>query len=283
MTMLARCHLLFLFEAMTQCAREIFSKKRQSCAEAGNALRARSTPIPHPQKEKHMSKSIPIKGTEHTALPGARAIGPTDPHQPIEVSVVLKHLQPLPALGDEGKSFTHADFAKTHGADPSHVEKIRQFAREYNLQLLELGDESLRRTVTLAGTAGAMEKAFSVELTEFDHPDRTYRVRTGAIQMPEQYASFVFGIFGLDDRPVAHPHFRYRGASGAFGARAQNTSYTPAQVAKLYGFPQDANGNGQKIGIIELGGGYRMADGRESIESLGSPPLSIKSYTLIPT
>src|SRR5258708_5416134 len=270
MTMLARCHLLFLFEAMTQCAREIFSKKRQSCAEAGNALRAGSTPIPHPQKEKHMSKSIPIKGTEHTALPGARAIGPTDPHQPIVVSVVLKHLQPLPALGDEGKSFTHADFAKTHGADPSHVEKIRQFAREYNLQMLERGDEVLRRTVTLAGTAGAMEKAFSVELTEFDHPDGTYRGHTGAIQMPEQYASFVFGIFGLDDRPVAHPHFRYRGARHVYDTRAANISYTPLEVAKYYGFPKDTDGNGQTIGIIALGGGYRSADIREYFQRLGN-------------
>ncbi|MGA8671006.1 MAG: S53 family peptidase [Terracidiphilus sp.] len=225
-------------------------------------------------------KSIPIKGTEHTALPGTRPIGPTDPHQQIEVSVVLKHRQALPPAGDDAKHFSHGDFAKAHGADPAHVDKIRQFAHENNLQILESGDEVLRRTVTLSGTAGAMEKAFSVELTEFEHPDGTYRGHTSAIQMPEQYASFVSGVFGLDDRAVARPHIRYQSASGAFGARAQNTSYTPAQVAKLYGFPQDANGSGQKIGIIELGGGYRMADTREYVESLGLPPLCIKSVTV---
>ena len=225
-------------------------------------------------------KSIPIKGTEHTALPGTRPIGPTDPHQQIEVSVVLKHRQALPPAGDDAKHFSHGDFAKAHGADPAHVDKIRQFAHENNLQILESGDEVLRRTVTLSGTAGAMEKAFSVELTEFEHPDGTYRGHTSAIQMPEQYASFVSGVFGLDDRAVARPHIRYQSARGAFGARAQNTSYTPAQVAKLYGFPQDANGSGQKIGIIELGGGYRMADTREYVESLGLPPLCIKSVTV---
>src|SRR5258708_7080887 len=228
-------------------------------------------------------KSIPIKGTEHTALPGARPIGPADPHQLIEVSVVLKHRQTLPPAGEDANHFNHSDFAKAHGADPANVDKIRQFARENNLQILESGDEVLRRTITLSGTAGAMEKAFSVELTEFEHPDGTYRGHTGAIQMPEQYALFVSGVFGLDDRPVAKPHFRYQSASRAFGTRAQNTSYTPAQVAKLYGFPQDANGSGQKIGIIELGGGYRMADVREYSASLGLPPPFIQSVTLIPT
>ena len=39
------------------------------------------------------SKRIPLAGTEHMAPPGARAIGPTDPHQLIEVSVILKHRQ----------------------------------------------------------------------------------------------------------------------------------------------------------------------------------------------
>jgi kumamolisin len=188
------------------------------------------------------SKKISLQGTEHTVLPGARAIGPTDPHQLIEISLVLKHRQSLPKPENEGKLINHTDFAANYGADPAQVDKIRQFARECNLQMLENGDEVRRRTVTLAGTASAMEKAFSLDLNEYEHDEGSYRGHTGPIQMPEEYASFVSGVFGLDNRPVANPHFRYRGASRAFGARASSISYTPAQVAKLYAFPADAKG-----------------------------------------
>jgi kumamolisin len=226
------------------------------------------------------SKRISLQGTEHAALPGARAIGPTDPHQLIEVSLVLKHRQTLPAPENEGKLISHTDFAKSYGADPAQVDKIRHFAREHNLHMLERGDEVLRRTITLAGTAAAMEKAFSVELNEFEHEDGSYRGHTGAIQMPEEYASVVSGVFGLDNRPVAKPHFRYRAASRVFGARSSNTSYNPPQVAKLYGFPHDANGTGQTIGLIELGGGYRPSDIADYFKSLGIQAPAVKSISV---
>jgi kumamolisin len=226
------------------------------------------------------SKKIPLKGTEHASLPGANAIGPTDPHQLIEVSVILRRRQPLPMSGDERNILNHNDFSKMYGADPAHVDKIRQFARENNLQLLERGDEVLRRTATLVGTAGAIEKAFSVELTEFDHPDGSYRGHAGAIQMPEEYANLVQGIFGLDNRPVAQPHVRYRGTRNGFGSRSANITYSPAQVAKLYGFPREADGKGQTIGLIELGGGYRTADIREYFQLLGFQPPQVKCVSV---
>ena len=226
------------------------------------------------------SKKISLKGTENTLLQGARAISPTDPHQLIEISLILNRRHPLTSAESEGKILNHNDFAKTYGADPAHVDKIRQFAREYHLQMLERGDEVLRRTITLAGTAGAMEKAFSVELNEYEHDDGSYRGHTGAIQMPEEYAGFVSGVFGLDNRPVAKPHFRYRGANRTFGARASNTSYTPAQVAKLYAFPADVNGAGQTIGLIELGGGYRPSDIGDYFQGLGLQPPSVKSISV---
>jgi kumamolisin len=226
------------------------------------------------------SKRTSLKGTEHNLLPGARAIGPTDPHQLIEISVVLKHRQPLAMPEHESKILTHNEFAKAYGAEPAQVDKIRQFARENNLQVLERGDEALRRTVTLAGTAGAMEKAFSVDLIEYEHEDGSYRGHTGAIQMPEEYASFVSGVFGLDDRPVAKPHFRIRGANHTFGARASNVSHTPGQVAKLYAFPPNADGSGQTIGLIELGGGYRPTDITQYFQSLGLQPPTVKSISV---
>jgi kumamolisin len=226
------------------------------------------------------TKRIALRGTEHISIPGSRAIGPTDPHQLIEISVILQHRQPLREQESLSQHLSHDDFANAGGADPAHVDKIRQFAREHKLHVLERGDEVLRRTVTLAGTAAAMEKAFGVELTEYEYPDGSYRGHSGMIQMPEDCAACVTGVFGLDDRAVARPHFRYRSTSREFGTRSMNISYAPAQLARFYGFPQDASGHGQRIGLIELGGGYRISDVREYFQSHGMQAPCLKSVSV---
>lgn len=223
------------------------------------------------------AKKVHLAGTEHIPLSDARTIGPTDPHQLIEISVVLKHRQALPSTQQEGQFITHSDFARNYGAHPDDIEKIRQFAREYNLQVLERGDEALRRTVTLAGTAAAMEKAFGVELNEFEHAEGSYRGHTGPIQVPEDIAPIVSGVFGLDDRPVAHPHFRYRTAAGAFGQRAATTSFNPQEVGRLYNFPKSVDVSSQTIGLIELGGGFRPADIRNYFKQMNLTAPKVKA------
>jgi kumamolisin len=225
-------------------------------------------------------KKFSLKGTEQSALPGARAVGPTDPHQLIEISVILKNRKEIPEPEEQERFISHSELANNYGADPGNVDKIKQFARESNLQMLERGDEVLRRTVTLAGTAGAMEKAFSVELTENEYENGSYRGHTGGIQLPEEFSSIVTGVFGLDNRVAAQPHFRRRNTNRAFGARSTTIAYTPQKVAKLYNFPQDANGAGQTIGFIELGGGYRQSDLREYFQSLGLQTPAVKSISI---
>src|SRR5580698_275524 len=192
------------------------------------------------------SNRVTLKGSERAPLAGAHAVGATDPQQIIEVSLYLKRRAALPSVESRAKHLTHTEFAAQHGANPADLELIRQFAKENNLQLLERGDEIERRSVTLAGTAAAMEKAFSVELHDYEHPEGTYRGRTGSIQIPEEYADCIQGVFGLDDRSVAKPHFRLHSMQGAFGARTSNTSYSPTQVAQAYQFPQ-GNASNQTI------------------------------------
>jgi kumamolisin len=71
----------------------------------------------------------------------------------------------------------------------------------------------------------------------------------------------VEAILGLDNRPQARPHFRTRPPIGNVHRTraAAPVSYTPPQVAALYGYPSGA-GAGQCVGLIELGGGFRPAD-----------------------
>lgn len=62
--------------------------------------------------------------------------------------------------------------------------------------------------------------------------------------------------------PIARPYYHLH------TDRALPTSYTPLQLASYYNFPA-SSGSGQKIGIIELGGGYVLSDITTYLSSLG--------------
>ncbi len=76
-------------------------------------------------------------------------------------------------------------------------------------------------------------------------------------------------VLGLDDRPHVKPHFRRRGAGTLLPTAAKSVSYTPVEIAKLYEFPEDVDGTGQTIGILELGGGYHPSDLQKYFSSIG--------------
>ena len=212
-----------------------------------------------------------IAGSERKAVRGAQLIRNSHPDQTIEVSVRLrpksgaKFGELKSALENPGfKHMSRAGFEKVHGADPADLEAIRKFAAEFNLKVRETGTELARRTVMLAGTVSNLEKAFGVELKEYSHPKGNFRGRVGAIHVPAEYANIIQGVFGLDNRPQAEPHFRRAAETSGLKtskikAHVSAASYNPNQVAQLYDYPA-GDGTGQCIGLIELGGGFKLDD-----------------------
>jgi kumamolisin len=59
---------------------------------------------------------------------------------------------------------------------------------------------------------------------------------------------------------IKHRHFRHH---------TGGVSYTPKQLAGVYGFPKTHDGSGKKVAVIELGGAYNQADLDKYFESLG--------------
>jgi kumamolisin len=227
------------------------------------------------------SSKIALSGSERAPLSGATLVGPTDPNQIVEVSIVLKQRRELKLEHLQGRILSHDEFASTYGADPTHIERIRAFASANNLEVVEQGNEIGRRTVKVRGTVANLEKAFSVTLNDYDHPTKgRFRGRTGAIHLPTELADIVQAVLGLDNRPQARPHFRSRGAKGIAPAASVDISYSPVQVAQLYSFPTGVNGAGQTIGIIELGGGYKPADITNYFKSLGITAPSVTSVSV---
>ncbi|TMJ16478.1 MAG: peptidase S53 [Bacillati bacterium ANGP1] len=213
---------------------------------------------------------VPLPHSERATPPGTR-LGPVDPNERVEVTVRLRSrsrtglpsVQEMSArLPRDRQYLKREQFRDMHGADPQDLAKIRAFAVQHGLDVVA---ESLaQRSVALSGTAAAMSKAFGVELARYQDAGRAFRGRTGPLYVPAELAPIVEGVFGLDDRPQARPHFRRSRARGgavatAVGPRAAGAAFTPPQLAALYDFPS-GTGRGQCIGIIELGGGYRPGD-----------------------
>ena len=224
------------------------------------------------------SNKVALPGSERTLMSGATLIGPTDPNQMVQVSIVLKPRQAIKPVEFRGRVLRHDEFAANYGADPQQIQQVTAFALANNLTVIEISDAVARRTVMVQGTAADVQKAFSVTLNDHNYPEGSYRGRTGAIMLPAEIVEIVQGVFGLDNRPQAKPHFRFRGQTGVTGSAASSTpdiTYTPIQVAELYSFPTGVTGAGQTIGIIELGGGYQEADITNYFQSLGLTPPTV--------
>src|SRR5579862_2996439 len=95
---------------------------------------------------------IALPGSQRAPLPGAHVVGPTDPNQLVEVSVVLKQRRELRLNELQGRILSHDEFASAYGADPEHIERVRAFARANDLEVIPQDDEVARRTVKLRGT-----------------------------------------------------------------------------------------------------------------------------------
>ncbi|MDB4898358.1 MAG: peptidase, partial [Gemmatimonadetes bacterium] len=157
-------------------------------------------------------------------------------------------------------ALTREELAAAVAASPDDVRAVEAFAVAHGLTV---GRVSLaERSVHLHGTASAMRAAFGVQLERAEVGDRTFRQRSGAVQIPTDLAAIITGVFGLDDREQATPHFRLHAQSEAARARAAGASfngYLPSDLSAAYDFPE-ATGAKQCIALIELGGGYRTTD-----------------------
>ncbi len=226
-----------------------------------------------------------IPGSERHALEGARAVGPARPDERMEVTLRVRAKTPiahaLAATGATGDThparrqyLTREEYATSHGADAPDLAAVAAFAKAHGLAVVQ--SDAARRSVVLSGTTQGMNDAFGVNLQRFEHAGGSYRGRVGSVSVPGNLAGVVEGVFGLDDRPAADPHFqRYEPALGVRAIAAK--AFTPPALARLYDFPSGVDGAGQCIGIIELGGGYKPADLATYFGSLGLAVPTVKA------
>jgi kumamolisin len=209
---------------------------------------------------------VALRGSNRQPPPNARVVGSPNASDLIDITVILCRRAELPPYPER---VTREEFARRYGAHPSDVEVVEQFAEDNDLTVVEI--DLARRWVVLSGTIANMNEAFATQIRLFQFPDGVFRGRTGQLYVPSRLAESVLAILGLDERPQAKTRLR-RLIAGIGPLAADDTSYTPVAVANLYNFPTPADGSGQTVAIIELGGGYSSSDLTSYFDSLGITP-----------
>jgi kumamolisin len=241
------------------------------------------------------SEGFPIPGSERQVPPNAVLIGPCPADTQIEITIYLRSKDPgglqeySQQIAQPGSHsyLTPQQFAHKFGADLADVEAVTNFARTHQLHALshDLG----RRSVTLSGPVSRMTAAFGVNLQHYQFAGGIYRLREGHIRIPASFANIITAVFGLDNRPQARTHFRILTKEAAAARAVSPETYSPLQLANLYNFPSGFTGQGETIGIIELGGGYNQSDINNYFQQLGVNPapqvtaISVDGATNSPT
>jgi kumamolisin len=158
------------------------------------------------------------------------------PHEHIELTIWL-----------------HKEHGAT-GASHDQMSDVAAYCYRNHLSIVRRHEPS--RRLVVAGPARQIEHLFGTKVVHRVNGRFGYRTSTVPPQAPNGIQDFISGIFGIDNRPVAKPHFRRLGPSSP----PMRDKFSPVEVAKLYNFPPTNIGRQPKISMIELGGGFRMGD-----------------------
>jgi kumamolisin len=222
----------------------------------------------------------PIEGS-HKEISGYELSGELNPNEMIKVTLIIRRKSPVESALKAHNQLSRQKYKEQHGASEADLQRIEQFSHQNNFTIVSRDRAS--RSVILKGRIKDFERVFCVNLAQYYHSRNgsLYRGRTGEICMPSDLCEIVEGVFGLDNRPIAHPMFQIAKKEGKIVPLAQvSQSYTSNEIADIYGFPADATGKNQCIGIIELGGGYRAEDLEKYFQELSIDEPNVKAVSV---
>ena len=197
---------------------------------------------------------MPAFHASHRHAPAETRVADVDMQAEVQITIVLRPGVPHgPEIYAAGPGMSHAAYARKHSTRAAVMHDVRTFAESFGLHVMHA--DAGAHVVKLRGTYAQAIAAFPPEGIGIyaGASGKRFVARTGHLALPDNLAAEVVAVMGLDQRPVAKPHFRTASAA------ATPTSYTPAQVASIYQFPSGLTGAGQTIALIELGGGYQAA------------------------
>ncbi|MGZ4507223.1 MAG: S53 family peptidase [Blastococcus sp.] len=177
-----------------------------------------------------------------------------------------------PPIGDvPGSEPVDAMVTLRADIDDESLNRVIQFLEDHGLTVANTYRQS--RTLHVRGPAAGMQSAFSVRLARyFGESGDQFRGRSGPIYVPDDIAADVTAVLGLDDRKTARPWHAIAPRAGG------GAPLTPLQVAKAYKFPA-GDGQGQTVGVIELGGAFTQTHLDAYLAGLMVPGVAV---TVVP-
>ncbi len=206
-----------------------------------------------------------LPGSKRGKDPAATRARDVDPKEKIVVTIGLSGPK-LPGADEYvGQTLTPMEFAEKFAAKKSDADKVAKSLKKFGLKVEEVSLET--RSMRVSGTAAAMQAAFKPSMAIMRSADQgEYRGRQGTIVIPAELKGIVLGVFGLDQRRMAHRGLDQRRMARRKSGAAVSASHatalsplTPADLEQRYNFPP-GDGAGQNISIAEFGGGYLAAD-----------------------
>ncbi|HEY7162533.1 MAG TPA: S53 family peptidase, partial [Acidobacteriota bacterium] len=217
---------------------------------------------------------------------GVRSKDDVRPDEIIHVTVVVRAISSAEerkkAIADlslqlpgKRKHLNRKDFIRLHGARDEDLQLVKKFAEDSKLRVIDSSKE--RRCVILSGTAQELSDAFQVDNRTYTHDGEVYRSYPDAIQIPANLKGVIEAVLGLENRSLMS-HHAFMTLPHAFLAAGQSAMrHTEVrEVEDAYKFPK-ADGKGQCIAIIELGGGFYERDIKKYFRThkLRQPKISV--------
>jgi len=156
------------------------------------------------------------------------------------------------------------------------INEVTRFCRRFGLNV----DPNHDHHMTVIGKAITYSRALQTQIDKYEKDGHIYHANSEPLYIPIWWKGKLDTILGLDESPLLHPYCivydenehknqdRDLDLSRDLEPHA-TTTFTPLQLATLYDFPTGLRGGGQKIGVIELGGGYRFSDFETYFQMLG--------------
>jgi kumamolisin len=214
-------------------------------------------------------------------------------------------LQHLYAPGDPayGHYLTPAQFTAQFGPTQTDYDTVIAWARAKGLNVTRTVPN--RRIVDVSGPAHVMERAFGVQLRNYQAPDgRVFRAPTSDAQAPAAIAARLSSVFGLDTatqfRPYVRsvpaptllhgglpPLFKPAGVSGGFGETpygggltGPNGGLSPLGIQTAYDLTTvSETGTGQTLALFELDG-YTASDITTYEQQFGINPVPLQNILI---
>jgi kumamolisin len=192
------------------------------------------------------STHVILPGSFRPLGSGARRVRDLAPGAHVDLTVTIRAPE-LPSVDAVPVTLKPDEFARQYGAKSEDVQRVADVLRGFGLSIDSITQGG--RSIHVSGSVSAIEAAFHPHLGVYSSPTQAeFRGREGAIEIPRDLDGIVTGVYGLDQRRVAHR--KAVAATQAAGPRLQPQA--PADLEARYKFPSGAAA-GQTIAIAEFG------------------------------